>query len=237
MVSLVCVVLLVIFCAMNNDHKRRRGGPLHFSGPQIVVGDPEALPLRALDASNPVVVPSEASHGGRTAESVSSMDMLHQSNHSSCLVGPKTSYACLVAPPNWPVYYLSAPGHPAPQGIVGAVNHTPTTHSKAPQPRHAPQRAKKWSISVHHTMNMSEAMVSSLQAVLSSVCGIVVVAACRHDVIKAVHPLASWYAWVAASYFIYDTIAMYKSIDEIMASDWSTCLIADREFSFSFVVP
>ncbi|KAG0716601.1 LINE-1 reverse transcriptase [Chionoecetes opilio] len=91
-------------------------------------------------------------------------------------------------------------------------------------------RAKKWSISVHHTMNMSEAIVSSLQAVLSSVCGIVVVAACRHDVIKAVHPLASWYAWVAASYFIYDTIAMYK-VHVASLTEVPKCL-ADRISSY-----
>lgn len=71
-------------------------------------------------------------------------------------------------------------------------------------------KAKKWSVSAHHIRNMSEAIVSSLQAVASSVCGVVVVVSCRHDVMKAVHPLASWYAWVAGSYFIYDAIAMYQ---------------------------
>ncbi|XP_050706404.1 TLC domain-containing protein 3A-like [Eriocheir sinensis] len=71
-------------------------------------------------------------------------------------------------------------------------------------------KAKKWSVSAHHIMNMSEAIVSSLQAVASSACGVVVVVSCRHDVMKAVHPLASWYAWVAGSYFIYDAIAMYQ---------------------------
>lgn len=94
-------------------------------------------------------------------------------------------------------------------GLFHLSNHLLTCHF----------RAKKWKISVHHTMNMSEAIVSSLQAVASSICGIVVVAACRHDVMWAVHPLASWYAWVAGSYFIYDTIAMYKvhlaSLDEV----------------------
>ena len=127
MVSLVCVVLLVIFCAMNKDHRTRRSGALRFSGPQVVVGDPEAVPLRAIDAANPVVVPSEASHGARTAESGSSMDMLHQSNHSSCLVGPPTSHACLAAQPTptQPLCYSGAPVHPAAPGMVGvaAANH------------------------------------------------------------------------------------------------------------------
>ncbi|XP_045133860.1 TLC domain-containing protein 3A-like isoform X2 [Portunus trituberculatus] len=71
-------------------------------------------------------------------------------------------------------------------------------------------RAKKWNISMHHTMNMSEAIVSSIQAFVSTVCGFVVVIACRHDVMRAAHSLASWYAWIAGSYFIYDIIAMYK---------------------------
>lgn len=48
------------------------------------------------------------------------------------------------------------------------------------------------------------------QAVISSVCGVIVVISCRHDVLWAVHPLASWYAWAAASYFMYDTISMYQ---------------------------
>ncbi|KAK8385316.1 hypothetical protein O3P69_012265 [Scylla paramamosain] len=71
-------------------------------------------------------------------------------------------------------------------------------------------RAKKWNISMHHTMNMSEAIVSSIQAFVSTVCGFVVVVACRHDVMRAAHSLASGYVWIGGSYFIYDTIAMYK---------------------------
>ncbi|XP_045122445.1 uncharacterized protein LOC123510965 isoform X2 [Portunus trituberculatus] len=136
LVSLVCVVLLVIFCAMNKDHRTRRSGALRFSGPQVVVGDPEAVPLRAIEAANTVVVPSEASHGARTAESGSSMDMLHHSNHSSCLVGPPpTSHACLAAQPahTQPLCYSGAPAHPAAPGMVGvtAANHSHQNSSEA----------------------------------------------------------------------------------------------------------
>ncbi|KAG7170464.1 Ceramide synthase-like [Homarus americanus] len=71
-------------------------------------------------------------------------------------------------------------------------------------------RARDWKMSHHHIMNICEALVSGIQAVTSSVCGIIVVASCRHDVMWAVHPLAAWYAWVAGSYFVYDTVAMYQ---------------------------
>ncbi|XP_050732897.1 uncharacterized protein LOC127006713 [Eriocheir sinensis] len=133
MVSLVCVVLLVIFCAMNKDHRTRRGVPLRFSGPQVVVGDPEAVPLRAIDANNPVVVPSETSHGARTAESCSSMDMLHQSNHSSCMVGPPTSHGCQA------VCYGGAPPVVT-SNHSGHVNHGPPNPTDAALPRHPQQR-------------------------------------------------------------------------------------------------
>ena len=145
MVSLVCVVLLVIFCAMNKDHRTRRGGPLRFSGPQVVVGDPEAVPLRPIDGPNPIVVPSEASHGGRTAESGSSMDMLHQSNHSSCLVGPPppTTHGVLVAQGSQAVCY-GGQVHSATPGLVGSINHVTTNSSEAghhvQQGRLPPQR-------------------------------------------------------------------------------------------------
>lgn len=71
-------------------------------------------------------------------------------------------------------------------------------------------KTKGWKISQHHIMNICEAIVSGIQAIVSSVCGIIVVTSCRHDVMWAVHPLASWYAWVAGSYFVYDTFAMYQ---------------------------
>ncbi|XP_037773113.1 TLC domain-containing protein 3A-like [Penaeus monodon] len=69
---------------------------------------------------------------------------------------------------------------------------------------------KKWQMSHHHIMNMCEAIVSGAQAIASSVCGVVVVLSCYHDVMWAVHPLASDYGLAASSYFIYDTVAMYE---------------------------
>lgn len=59
-------------------------------------------------------------------------------------------------------------------------------------------------------MNICEALVSGIQAIVSSVCGIIVVASCRHDVMWATNLLAPWYAWIGGSYFVYDTVAMYQ---------------------------
>lgn len=53
-------------------------------------------------------------------------------------------------------------------------------------------------------------MYFSSKAIASSVCGVVVVLSCYHDVMWAVHPLASQYGLAASSYFIYDTFAMYE---------------------------
>ncbi|XP_069954375.1 TLC domain-containing protein 3A isoform X2 [Cherax quadricarinatus] len=71
-------------------------------------------------------------------------------------------------------------------------------------------KVKNWKISHHHIMNICEALVSGIQAIVSSVCGIIVVASCRHDVMWATNLLAPWYAWIGGSYFVYDTVAMYQ---------------------------
>ncbi|XP_068249841.1 TLC domain-containing protein 3A-like isoform X1 [Palaemon carinicauda] len=65
-------------------------------------------------------------------------------------------------------------------------------------------------ISQHHIMNVCEATVCIIQSVLTSLFGIIIVLSCRHDVMGATNSLSTWYALVLASYFIYDTIAMYK---------------------------
>ncbi|CAL4172912.1 unnamed protein product, partial [Meganyctiphanes norvegica] len=69
---------------------------------------------------------------------------------------------------------------------------------------------KSLNLSHKHVLNICEAIVSGFQATLSSICGVIVVTSCCHDVMWAVHPLASWYAWIAAGYFTYDIWAMYK---------------------------
>ncbi|XP_066961387.1 uncharacterized protein [Macrobrachium rosenbergii] len=102
MVSLVCVVLLVIFCAMNKDHRTRRGTSGRFSGPQVVGGDPETVPLRPLESNNPPVIIAEnvASHGSRVEAGVmSTNELVHKTNHSSCIAPPNQSSCMAVSPP------------------------------------------------------------------------------------------------------------------------------------------
>lgn len=69
---------------------------------------------------------------------------------------------------------------------------------------------KERDISHHHLMNICEAAVCIIQSVLTSVIGIIIVLSCHHDVMWATNALTSWYALVLASYFVHDTIAMYK---------------------------
>ncbi|KAK3886718.1 hypothetical protein Pcinc_009149 [Petrolisthes cinctipes] len=71
-------------------------------------------------------------------------------------------------------------------------------------------KSRKWEMSRQHILNMSEAVVSGLQSVVSSVCGVLVVVSCGHNVMRARHSLSTQYAWVMASYFLYDTWAMYQ---------------------------
>ncbi|KAK7080724.1 hypothetical protein SK128_010392 [Halocaridina rubra] len=103
MVSLVCVVLLVIFCAMNKDHRTRRGAATRFSGPQIVGGDPETVPLRPVESSNPPVIITEnlVTHGGRydVGSMMPAGELIHQSNHSSCIAPLPNHSSCMAAPP------------------------------------------------------------------------------------------------------------------------------------------
>lgn len=69
---------------------------------------------------------------------------------------------------------------------------------------------QKKEMSYHHVMNVCGAIVSIIQSIISSVCGVIIVVSCRHDIMGAVHSLSTWYAWVMGSYLLYDTFAMYQ---------------------------
>lgn len=134
MVSLVCVVLLVIFCAMNKDHRTRRGLSTRYPGPQAVAGDPEAVPLRAIDATNPVVMPSDLPHGARPGDGgSSSCSAAPPAVHTGCIVGANKQNVCCVG----------AAAHNAAGNVMGSVNHGPVA-GEVPhhlqQTRHPPQR-------------------------------------------------------------------------------------------------
>ncbi|KAG7159561.1 hypothetical protein Hamer_G004208 [Homarus americanus] len=144
MVSLVCVVLLVIFCAMNKDHRTRRGVPLRYSGAQMVGGEPETVPLRAGDgAPNPVVVPADLTHSVRLGEGGTNMEILHQTNHSSCMAPPVSHGGCIVGPTNQNVCFVGPASHNA-GSVIGSANHGPVNSSEVShhmsQARHPAQR-------------------------------------------------------------------------------------------------
>lgn len=145
MVSLVCVVLLVIFCAMNKDHRTRRSVSVHYSGPQVVIGDPETVPLRAMDAPNPKVIPSDLPHGPHPGEGGPSVDYIHQTNHSSCIVPPPTHGGCIVGPANQNVCFMGVTSHSA-GSVKGSANHgvvsSEASHLPSQQ-RHPAQRVEE----------------------------------------------------------------------------------------------
>nr|XP_045601184.1 uncharacterized protein LOC123759968 [Procambarus clarkii]XP_045601185.1 uncharacterized protein LOC123759968 [Procambarus clarkii] len=143
MVSLVCVVLLVIFCAMNRDHRTRRGVSVRYSGPQVVVGDPETMPLRGIDVTNPIVIPCD--HGPRPGDGGPSVELLHQTNHSSCMVPPPATHGgCIVGPTNQSVCFVPQANHNAGSVKGSSANHGGVAASEAShhisQARHAPQK-------------------------------------------------------------------------------------------------
>lgn len=125
MVSLVCVVLLVIFCAMNkDDHNRtRRGATARFLGPQMVGGDPETVPLRPLESNNPQVIITEnvVSHGGCVETGVPANEFAHHTNHTTCIAAPPNHSTCMAVPPQSHSVCCVAPSN---QGgcVLGSTN-------------------------------------------------------------------------------------------------------------------
>ncbi|KAK3084973.1 hypothetical protein FSP39_022178 [Pinctada imbricata] len=61
---------------------------------------------------------------------------------------------------------------------------------------------------VYHT---TEKCVSSIQAVLSVIVGIVIASNCQGNIMTDTHWLTNSYAWFGMPYFYYDTVAMYLS--------------------------
>lgn len=147
MVSLVCVVLLVIFCAMNKDHRTRRGGvSVRGPGIPVMVGDPETVPLRpVIDTSNAIVVASDRSHGSRAGGGGSSMELVNQTNHSSCMAPPLAGHGgCVISSASQNMCCMGQVSQST-GSVVSSANHGPVTASEIshhlPQARHPTQRS------------------------------------------------------------------------------------------------
>ena len=73
----------------------------------------------------------------------------------------------------------------------------------------------KWSLTCNSTylyrVQITESLISSIQGILCGAAGVVVVLNCKHDVMKARHPLAVTYSSIGSAYFIYDLLAMFYS--------------------------
>ncbi|XP_037786188.1 uncharacterized protein LOC119582033 isoform X2 [Penaeus monodon] len=98
MVSLVCVLLLVIFCAMGRDRRPRRSRRTslrYLSCPQVLV-DSEVLPLQSVDASGPQMM--LAGEGRTTGE-------MQQINSGDVdVVNPSI---CMAKPVNHKRFYIT----------------------------------------------------------------------------------------------------------------------------------
>ncbi|KAL4224395.1 Family with sequence similarity 57 [Mactra antiquata] len=58
---------------------------------------------------------------------------------------------------------------------------------------------------------ITEKCISSLQAILSTVAGIIIIEACQNDIMYDIHWLTNTYAWFGLPYFVYDIWAMYNT--------------------------
>ncbi|XP_047477959.1 uncharacterized protein LOC125031317 [Penaeus chinensis] len=110
MVSLVCVLLLVIFCAMGRDRRPRRSRRTslrYLSCPQVLV-DCEVLPLQSVDASGPqMMVAGEGSPAGE-------MQQIGD-------IGVVSPSICLAKPVDHKRFYITPASHR--ECTLGTGNH------------------------------------------------------------------------------------------------------------------
>ncbi|EEB16974.1 protein FAM57B, putative [Pediculus humanus corporis] len=70
--------------------------------------------------------------------------------------------------------------------------------------------AKKYKLSLYDVMDISNKVVSAVQAVLSSICGTIVCTfSCPRNMLRTSHFMSQAYAWFGASYFLYDVYSMF----------------------------
>ncbi|XP_042855838.1 uncharacterized protein LOC122242581 isoform X2 [Penaeus japonicus] len=116
LVSLVCVLLLVIFCAMGRDHRPRRSRKTsvrYLSCPQVLA-DSEAVPLQSVETINPhLMLTGEGSHTGEMPQ-INSGDM-----------GVLSSTICMANPVDHNRFYLTPVSHR--ECTLGTGNHKTTT--------------------------------------------------------------------------------------------------------------
>lgn len=102
LVSLVCVLLLVIFCAMGRDHRPRRSRRTsirYLSCPQVLV-DSEVLPLQSVDATGrQMMLTGDGDHTGETQQ-INSGD-----------VGVVSPSLCMAKPVDHKRFYITPVGH------------------------------------------------------------------------------------------------------------------------------
>ena len=111
MLSLVCVVLLVIFCAVNK-RPYKRTIPQRTNIPHQTCLDPESVPLRAVSDPNGPIDPSLCS-GVHPAE------VMHSREFMQCVVRPSNHSACSLTSTNQSACSL---GSKSVQFNVGAFN-------------------------------------------------------------------------------------------------------------------
>ncbi|ROT67839.1 hypothetical protein C7M84_014060 [Penaeus vannamei] len=102
LVSLVCVLLLVIFCAMGRDRRPRRSRRTsirYLSCPQVLV-DSEVLPLQSVDATGrQMMLTGDGDHTGETQQ-INSGD-----------VGVVSPSLCMAKPVDHKRFYITPVGH------------------------------------------------------------------------------------------------------------------------------
>ncbi|KAK6636414.1 hypothetical protein RUM43_010075 [Polyplax serrata] len=70
--------------------------------------------------------------------------------------------------------------------------------------------ALKYKLTLYDVMDISNKVVSAVQAVLSSICGTIVCRfSCPRNMLRTSHFMSQAYAWFGASYFLYDVYSMF----------------------------
>ncbi|CAL4062688.1 unnamed protein product [Meganyctiphanes norvegica] len=137
LVSLVCVVLLVIFCAMNKDFRGgRRGGGPHGAAMRLAALDPEAVPLRQVEVPPVIMQQADAKHTQNSC-------IVKGGNPNMCHV-PNNSGPCIMVPNSHNVYLHSSSNHTHATGCLLAnqgANMMATEHQHFAQARHVNQRS------------------------------------------------------------------------------------------------